>query len=116
MDEQTHDREVERDEFQHTLEVMTNQIEELKRENAKLYEVKKQNAYQIDEYSARLKSAEEDEMEMVQKQEKTEIDLKNAVEKVKSKQNFVQLVVNSYCNFIKIILITLCCRYLSYGK
>ncbi|CAL8083337.1 unnamed protein product [Orchesella dallaii] len=82
LEEQTHDREVEREEFQQTLVSLQNQIEEVKKENGRLFEVNKQHVYQIEEYAGRLKNAEEDELELIQKQEKTENELKTTVEKI----------------------------------
>lgn len=84
MDELTHDRELEREEFQQLCSEHQIQIEELRRDNAKFMEEKKQLIYQIEDLTTRLQQSEVNGMEIVQKLEKSDGELKLAVEKVLS--------------------------------
>lgn len=80
----THERESEREEFQQNSMEHLNQIEDLRKDNAKLIEDKKELMYKNEELTIRLKNAEENEMEIAQKWEKSDSELKAAVEKVSS--------------------------------
>lgn len=83
LEEQTHDRESEREEFQQMSELMQNQLEELKKDNAKLMEENKLIMYQIDDLTTRLSSSEDNELDLTQKWEKTKVELQSSCDKVR---------------------------------
>ena len=83
LDEQTAERELERDEFHRNMEDLHSKLEEMKKDKERLDEIISNQKMELDDYEMRLKDASEYEHEMIVKAEKDEEELKSAVNKVK---------------------------------
>jgi len=83
LEEQTADRELERDEFHRNMEDMQVQLEDLRRDKERLDDIISNQKLEMDDYDIRLKEATENEQELLGRSEQDKDELKSTIDKVR---------------------------------